>query len=192
MAGTFDCIIVLGYPDLTSMQSRILKSRLDLALGLYRRGLSKRIMVTGGGTRVRSGPTEADAMRSYLVGRGVRPGAIVRERRSKNTIGNAAFTKQMVKSCASVAIVTSEFHVRRARYIFRKLYGSKPSMRFFASATPSVILHKAVVFERASLRHVVAALRGIGERSTSAEVSRMLAEVSKSPMTPEMKRLAWY
>ena len=188
----YDCILVLGYPNMTAMQHRILNSRLKTALQIYRRGASGVIIVTGGGTRVRPAGTEADVMKAYLIGRGVPPSAIIAERRSKNTIGNAFFSKPLIQKNSRFAVVTSEFHVPRARYIFGKFFGRGYRIKFVASKTDARILGKAVAFERESLKHVRSVLRGINARSGSPEVRKVLGRIRKHPMTPEMKKKAWY
>lgn len=65
-----DCAIVLGCGLYGTAPSPFLMARLDEGARLYREGYANRIIVSGG-----KGPgediTEADAMKDYLVERGV-------------------------------------------------------------------------------------------------------------------------
>jgi uncharacterized SAM-binding protein YcdF (DUF218 family) len=71
-----DAIVVLGAAQYNGHPSPVLKARLDHAYDLYRAGLARLVVVTGGigqGDRV----SEADAGRRYLVGAGVPVDSVV-------------------------------------------------------------------------------------------------------------------
>lgn len=78
------------------------------------------LFVTGG--RRWSGVVEADAMRDELVRQGVSEAQIVRERGSFHTVDNARFTAELLSKhgASDVAIVTCDWHLPRARGIFRR------------------------------------------------------------------------
>jgi uncharacterized SAM-binding protein YcdF (DUF218 family) len=70
--------------------------------------------------------TEAEAMKEYAVSLGVPTEAILLEEKSKDTLGNAYFTKVDIlepNNWKSVLIVTSDFHYERTRYIFDLVLG---------------------------------------------------------------------
>ncbi len=192
MGSKFDCILVLGYPNKTAQQYQMLSSRLKVAIRLYRKGIAGKIIVSGGGLRTRSGKTEGEEMMTYLVKHGIPKNAIKAECKSKNTIGNAFFSRPLIRKGSSIVIVTSEFHLPRSEYIFRKLYGNGYMMKFVASRTSGNILGKAKEYEKVSLKHVKSKLRGIDEKSSKAKVLKVLAEIKKQPKTPEMERKSWY
>lgn len=188
----FGYLVLLGYPNINRTQSQILESRLRLALMLFREGRARRIVVTGKARSTVGGRMESEIMRDYLVDHGVGRRSILMERHSMNTIGNAFFTKLLIGRQESLLVVTSDFHVPRARYIFNKIFGRKCRIEVEGSPTDKRIYARAVGFEKASFNHVRSRLRGINERSSKEVVLKRLGEIKKSPMTPEMREKAWY
>ncbi len=79
-------------------------------------------------------PLEQEIIRSVLVSQGVLPDAIViLERECKNTFDEARALAEFVQSQPqrSVTVVTSRYHTRRVRMIFRKTFGERAaSLRF--------------------------------------------------------------
>ncbi len=193
MGKRYDYILVLGYPNRIAAQRQIVNSRLSAAIGLYKKGAAGKIIAVGGGINIRpAGKMEADVIKRYLVRHGVPPAEVITERRSKNTIGNAFFTRPLVKRNSSMVIVTSEFHIPRARYAFSKFFDKGYRIRFYASKTDRCLLPKARAFEKESFKHVRSVLKGIDPRSTDSQVMKVLRGIRKSPLTPAMKRKAWY
>ena len=81
-----DVILVLGAAEYRGRPSQVLRARLDHALELYQQKLAPRILTTGGagGDPVF---TEGGVGRSYLIGRGVPPEAIIVETRRRDHRG---------------------------------------------------------------------------------------------------------
>ena len=112
-----DAIVVLGAPLAhDGSLTRILAERAAAAAALYRAGAAPRIVTSGGITRspVRA---EADALAEAIRAHGI-PDVLV-ENRSQNTIENARFTHALIPDARSVWLVTTPFHARRARRVFR-------------------------------------------------------------------------
>lgn len=110
-----DVAVVLGnevFAD-SSLSPR-LKGRVDAAWGLYRHGMVKKIIVSGGMTKV--GVIEAEAMRKYLLENGIPDEDIIMDREAKNTRGTAQFTaKYMHDNNLQTVIAVSQFyHLPRA------------------------------------------------------------------------------
>lgn len=117
----YEAIVVLGGgisaanppeqpdPDLNENGDRMWE-----AARLYKRGLAKRIIVTGGSFVEHGGPpaTEAEAMRIFLVDLGVPAAAIEDEPKAQNTIENIRNVRAMVGD-GRVALVTSAYHIPR-------------------------------------------------------------------------------
>lgn len=80
-----------------------------------------RLVVTSGG-RAWDGVAEATAMANELVRLGVDRADVVRELSSFNTWENALFTAKLLRArgIAEVALVTSEGHMPRAAFTFRR------------------------------------------------------------------------
>jgi uncharacterized SAM-binding protein YcdF (DUF218 family) len=118
----YEAIVVLGggiapanppdrlYPDLNENADRIWETA-----RLYRRGLAKRIIVSGGSFADHGGAQglESDAMRIFLVDLGVPVEAIQDEPRAQNTIQNIRNVRAMVGD-GRVALVTSAYHMPRS------------------------------------------------------------------------------
>ena len=120
-----DIAIVLGnrvYADGTL--SPALRARTDKALALYRQKKVNRIFASGGINKdsVDHFP-EGDAMRNYLVARGVPASAIVIDNYGANTYLTAKnFVAYNTLHPSKGAYVVSQFyHIPRACYILRKL-----------------------------------------------------------------------
>ena len=139
MKGNFECAIVLGFGlDAKGKLPKIFLSRLNKAIELYRRNLFRKIIVAGGLTNKRLSLTEAEAMKRYLIRKGLPSADILKEESSSDTIGNAFFVKKKIlqkKKWKRIIIITSDFHVERAKIIFRKVYGRNFFMKFIGTKT---------------------------------------------------------
>ncbi len=97
-----------------------LQGRLDAALGLYRAGRCKWILVSGGiGSE---GFDEAKVMQEYLISNGVPAGAIFTDNHGINTFETARFTANLVreKKFGPPILVSQYFHIARFRLAMRK------------------------------------------------------------------------
>lgn len=92
------------------------------ATRLWRQGIGEKIVLSGG--PVGWNTTSADIMRRHVLELGVPDSVLVTERESTSTAENASFTLPLVKSlgAGSVVVVTSDYHVRRTRLAFRRVY----------------------------------------------------------------------
>lgn len=90
---------------------------------LYHNGYSSRIIMSGGGRQTLR-YTDADLMRMEAEDRGVPSSSILLENKSKSTYDNAVYVKEIVlnNQFKSILLVTSNFHTRRASYIFNKVF----------------------------------------------------------------------
>jgi len=100
-----------------------LARRIEAAARLYaRRGGDRTVVVASGGRRWGE-VVEADVMARELGERGVPPHAVVRERLSLSTRENARFTAAALARRGiegDIALVTSEWHLRRAQALFAR------------------------------------------------------------------------
>lgn len=92
-------------------------------------GYSPYMIVTGGPNAAtdRYGPTEARVMKDLAVSEGVPLDSIVCETASLNTIENLIGTKEILEnhSTQKVILVTSDFHMKRAKLLFEKICDSR-------------------------------------------------------------------
>lgn len=82
--------------------------------------------------------TEAHAMAAYARAAGAPAAAILIEDESRDTIGNAWFTRRRwlePNGWRAIRVVTTDYHIPRAAWIFRKVLGHDYDVAF--SAAPS-------------------------------------------------------
>lgn len=125
----YSAIIVLG--NLMSKNGKLngeSKGRIDLAIDHFFKGSAPLIVTCGWPYRQDSNIAICDAMKQYAVeSRGVRHNAIITEVQSRDTVGDAVFSKRLLKSIPSETnylIVTSDYHVFRTNEIFNFIYGN--------------------------------------------------------------------
>ncbi len=137
-----DAIIVLG-AGMTNNQNlpREAKERLNKAIEIFDEHTVSYIILSGKYSykfATKPKTTEAELMKLYLRSRGIPAHKIIKEEHSKDTFGNAYFTKQYVidaKGLENIAIVTSDYHIPKAAFLFRKVYGHEYVLHFIG--TPS-------------------------------------------------------
>lgn len=113
--GPQTAIVVLGYgllPDGTMRPE--LGNRLHAALIQAYMSPASPVIVTGGNPQ--NGISEAEAMRRWLIGRGLPGDRIHVEDRAGSTVQNALFSTRMLRDlgATSAVVVTSPNHIRRA------------------------------------------------------------------------------
>jgi len=120
-----DALIVLGAGLRNSSPSMILRTRLNAAIRYLEAQDDIPVIVSGGLGRGET-ITEAEAMFRYLSSRGVDESLIWKEETSTSTRENLAFSLALMEENgldlenATVAIVSNEFHLYRAKLIAGK------------------------------------------------------------------------
>jgi uncharacterized SAM-binding protein YcdF (DUF218 family) len=122
MARPADAIVVLGAAQYAGRPSPVLKARLDHALILWKRGLARRMVLTGGrGT----GDTisEAAVGRRYVMKAGLADSLILLENEGRTTFASLdAVAVIMKKEGLERAILVSDpFHMLRLRILASRL-----------------------------------------------------------------------
>ena len=101
-----------------SSASPVLRSRLDHAIALFRRGLAPRLVLTGG---VADGDTasEAAVSRLYALRAGIPDSAILLENEGRTTGQSLEGVARLLRArgLTDVILVSDPFHVLRARRI---------------------------------------------------------------------------
>ena len=119
-----DALIVLGAAVHGDRVTWVLSNRLDTAAE-YLDAHPNAICVVSGGQGDGESVTEASAMRKYLIERkGIAPERILVEDKATSTLENFAFSKKLIDETlgnhASIAFVTTDFHVFRAGRVAKK------------------------------------------------------------------------
>ena len=117
-------VVVLGAQTYGDNPSIMLQKRLDRAKRFLDENPGSRVFVSGGQGPDETQP-EAAVMESCLLRAGIAPERIIRENESGNTRENLLFSGALAASMGistdRVLIITSAFHLSRAKYIARTL-----------------------------------------------------------------------
>jgi len=132
-----DALVVLGRGvRADGSLGLIARARVDRAVELFDRHVAPRIIFSGRSSLMSEGPvavTEAAAMAAYAAARGLPASASFLEETSRDTIGNAWFVRATwlePNEWRAIRVVTSDFHVPRAAWLFRKILGDDYDVAF--------------------------------------------------------------
>ncbi|HIH14973.1 MAG: hypothetical protein QT08_C0016G0021 [archaeon GW2011_AR17] len=136
-----DCILVLGSgvsPD--GSITSIGRSRVEKGVELYKKSFAQRMLFCGAYSyKLTQIPqkTEAQAMRDYALSLGIAKEHCFLEEQSKDTLGNAYFAKQFLErqNWRSFFVVTSNYHLPKTEYAFKKVFGKEFSFDLIPSLT---------------------------------------------------------
>lgn len=148
-----DAIVVLGggiNPDGTL--PAVACARVIRAVELFHAGIAPRLILSGrcGLTDPDPVVTEAAAMATYALEHGVPADCLLLEEVARDTVGNAYFTREMYlapNGWISIRVVTSDFHLSRAAFVFRKILGPSYDFSFVSSDsgfTPRELILRAL------------------------------------------------
>ena len=154
-----DALIVLGAAVHGDRVTWVLSNRLDTAAD-YLEAHPDTVCVVSGGKGNGETVSEASAMQKYLIERkGIDPDRILAEDRAVSTKENFAFSKALIEqrlgSDASIAFVTTDFHVFRATRV-----AAKTGIDAVGIAAPDVWYIRINNFLRECVGITVYALRG--------------------------------
>ncbi|RYD70404.1 MAG: YdcF family protein, partial [Sphingobacteriales bacterium] len=97
---------------------------------MYRKGKVRKILITSGNASLTDNQIkEADLVQKFLRDICIPDSDVIIENQSRNTIENAKFSNQIIQKKfpdAKVLVVTSAWHVPRARLIFDRVFKNKP------------------------------------------------------------------
>jgi uncharacterized SAM-binding protein YcdF (DUF218 family) len=120
-----DYLVVLGAGLRGKSPSIPLLQRLNASLEYVKINPNIKIVVSGG-RGIDESITEAEAMKRFLIKRGVAVDQIIKEERSTSTLENLKFTAEILKELEEkenieVTIVTNNFHMFRAKFLARRV-----------------------------------------------------------------------
>ena len=130
-ASPADAIVVLGAAQYDGRPSPVLRSRLDHALTLWKNGMAKRVILTGGQG---DGDTTSEATlgRGYLRKRGVPETQMLLENHSRNTDESIEAVAALMRTqdLDDAILVSDPFHMLRLRIL-----AWRHGMKVFSSPT---------------------------------------------------------
>ncbi len=129
---TFDIAILLGgysnfdiVPDQDRHNFNYRANRFTNTYELYKKGLAKKILLTGGSGEIfNQSSSEGKMVQQFLLRLGVPAEDIIIEPDSRNTYENGIFTQKILQERfpdATCLLLTSAWHMPRSQAIFRKL-----------------------------------------------------------------------
>lgn len=123
MARPSDAIVVLGAAQYAGRPSPVLKARLDHALELFKKGMGKRLVLTGG-RGIGDTISEAAVGRRYAMKAGVADSAILLENEGRTTNASFAAVAEIMqkKNLERAILVSDPFHMLRLQILARR-YG---------------------------------------------------------------------
>ena len=135
-----DVIIILGYAvNRSGKLLDISKWRIEKAVELYNKGITKKIIVSGGNENYFNGTDKSLAywMKKYAIKLGVSPKNIFIEGKSSDTKENIIFSEKICKEkkWKNIIIVTSKAHIPRVKKITKNIMGSKYDVKLISSPT---------------------------------------------------------
>jgi len=190
----FDCVIVLGFmlKDKRKLPN-VLKSRLNTAIELYKKGLFSKFIVVGGLSNKKLGITEAEAMKNYLIQKGIDSKDILKEETSTDTIGNAFFLKKKIlkpKKWKNLIVITSDFHLERAKIIFKKVLGKGYKIRFVGSKVFDIpmFFYKWLGMEKDLIELTKAFFKGVKD-GNNIQIKKLIRKVHPLYSERALKKL---
>jgi uncharacterized SAM-binding protein YcdF (DUF218 family) len=121
----FDYVIIHGAGLLDGDRvSKLLSDRIDKAIEIYRKDPTPPVLIPSGGQGDDERISEAEAMKRYLLNKGIPEDKILIENRSMTTLENLKYSKEIIDSMQGrkyTALVTSNYHVYRALRYCRKI-----------------------------------------------------------------------
>lgn len=178
-----DALVVLGRGvDPNGSLPRLAKQRVERAAQLFAWKTAPCIIFSGRCSLMRDAIpaiTEAKAMSDYAVSLGIRREVLLLEEQSRDTVGNAYFTLRNFlepNDWTSIRVVTSDFHIQRAAWVFEKVLGLGYDVSF--SPSPSELDHSTI------------AVRAREEADITAFLMEWMADIQ--PGDPaSLARLIW-
>jgi uncharacterized SAM-binding protein YcdF (DUF218 family) len=144
-----DAIVVLGRGvDPDGALPLLAQHRVVRAAELYAWGVAPRLIFTGRCslmTETEPPRTEAAAMAEHAIAMGIPRRAVILEEESRDTIGNAYFVLRRFlepNDWMSIRVVTSDFHIQRAAWVFQKVLGLGYDVAY--SPSPSELDHATI------------------------------------------------
>lgn len=163
---TYSAIIVLG--NLMSKSGKLnaeSSSRMDVAIKAFHNKLAPFIVTCGWAYRDDSLLTIADAMKAYAIEVGGVPlDAILTEKKSRDTVGDAVFSKKNMalnRGWKRLLIVTSDYHVARTYEIFNFVYGEQFAIKVMGANTDMMAKESQSNHELKSIHRFQTTFEGI-------------------------------
>ncbi len=172
----YDCVIVLANE---MSQDGTLNdesdARISVAASFVLNRQSDCLICCGWAYRPDTNLTIAEALKRKASTLGVDPDKILCETKSRDTVGDAFFTKRMMvesRKWSEILVVTSDYHVERTRKVFELFYGEEFSIEVVGAG--EFDSHEKQEAERKSLLAFEATFEGVRSGDDKALQRRLI------------------
>lgn len=145
--GSYDYAVILGAKVNGETPSLSLRYRLESAVDYATQHPHVKFVLSGGQGKD-EGISEAQAMYRYLVEHGIAEQRLVLEDQSTSTYENLQFSQDSIPEVAGVTIISSDYHLARARFLAGQLGWESDIV---AARTPESVRVKLLARERLAL-----------------------------------------
>lgn len=116
-----DVIVVFGAAEYAGHPSPVFRARLDHALALYRKGIA-RLVITTGGNGGEQNLSEGGVGRDYLIARGIPEEDIIAETQSIDTSQSATRVGKIMRTNGfhTCVAVSDGYHIFRIKHMFAR------------------------------------------------------------------------
>ncbi len=133
-----DAVIVLAnLMDANGILNADSAARAEKAVEIFQKRNLSNLVTCGWPYRRDSAISVADAFKLHIISKyGISPNKIITELNSRDTVGDAFFTKINIAlplNWTHICIVTSSYHVARTREIFNFIYGPKFNIEVYGA-----------------------------------------------------------
>jgi uncharacterized SAM-binding protein YcdF (DUF218 family) len=193
MSSSIDVIIILaGSLNIGRKPGKTTKERLDSYLQIQKLHSSTPILVSGRGAILKKTATSftlADSMKLYLTKHKVPSRLIFKEEESLDTITNAYFSKKIIlkklPKARHILLITSDTHMRRALWIFNRIFGPRFSFvtRSAAELDTKDLLQRRIKYEKWLLREtkkILAKVPAGNDRLITVSLKQFHPQLSQS------------
>lgn len=125
---TYNILIILGCGLIDGEKpGKTLLKRLNKAIMVYKEHKEKPYIIVSGGKGKNEKVSEAEAMKRYLVDKGIEENKIILEDNSKNTYQNLKYSKEKINKIykenekIKIAVISSDFHIYRTAVYAKQL-----------------------------------------------------------------------
>lgn len=133
-----DYIIIHGAALINDSPTPLLKKRLDKGIEVFNASFKNAFFIVSGGQGADEIVSEAEAMKNYLINKGIPESKIIKEDKSHNTLENLLFSKRIIKDTdKKVIIVSNDYHILRC-----VIYAKNIGLKVFGVASKTVGYYK--------------------------------------------------
>ena len=155
-------LLVLIFPLFTQIQNAFNYAQDFVHCFLLKNNEIQKLILSGGCSYGDSKKTEAKLFQEYLSKRRVKKNILILEEQSRDTIGNAVYSKKTIikqKLPKKIILITSNYHIKRALMIFKHIFGNGYNITGVSSKPilPHVLLRKLKEWEKKEIDELLLA-----------------------------------